>query len=127
MEFDRHVERCRSPQPPIGERGLLAAGRLVILPLACWLVVIPSVFLLWLYLFGKRFTDFLQAILGVQLAIGFLMGIVAQNDPILAEILLGNNKNASALAVSVGEFYLAQACWTVIYDTVYAQQDVEDQ
>jgi 4-hydroxybenzoate polyprenyltransferase len=54
------------------------------------------------------------------------MGIAAQNDSILIEVLHGQTKKASALTVSIGAFYIAQACWTVIYDTVYAQQDVED-
>lgn len=27
---------------------------------------------------------------------------------------------------ALGLFYAAQVCWTVVYDTVYAQQDVED-
>lgn len=54
------------------------------------------------------------------------MGIAAQNDSILVEVVRGKTEKSSALAVSVGAFYTAQACWTVIYDTVYAQQDVED-
>ncbi|KAJ0120806.1 hypothetical protein J7T55_015541 [Diaporthe amygdali] len=138
MEFDRHVERCRNRPLARGAlkpwqahiltvvTALLAAACLVVLPLACWVVSIPSIFLLWLYPFAKRFTDFPQAILGVQVAIGFLMGIAAQNSSILVEVLHGDTEKAWALSISIGAFYIAQACWTVIYDTVYAQQDVED-
>lgn len=138
MEFDRKVQRCRNRPLARGAlepwqahiltvtTALLAAACLGILPLACWVVAIPSIFLLWLYPFAKRFTDFPQAILGVQVAIGFLMGIAATNGSILVEVLDGATERARALTVSIGAFYIAQACWTVIYDTVYAQQDVED-
>jgi 4-hydroxybenzoate polyprenyltransferase len=138
VEFDRRVRSCRNRllargavQPRQAHivtvmTALLATVCLVVLPPACWVVAAPSIFLLWLYPFAKRFTDFPQAILGIQVAIGFLMGMAAQNNSILIEILHRETDRASALAVSIGAFYVAQAFRTVIYDTVYAQQDVED-
>ncbi|KAI1372865.1 UbiA prenyltransferase family [Hypoxylon crocopeplum] len=97
------------------------------LPKACWVVSVPSITLLVLYPFAKRFTDFPQAILGVQVSLGFIMGMGAINSELFTDMgdivdTWDGNRELWAIAA----FYSANICWTIIYDTVYAQQDVED-
>ncbi|KAH9886149.1 UbiA prenyltransferase family [Xylariomycetidae sp. FL2044] len=98
------------------------------LPRTCWIVSIPSICLLILYPFAKRFTDFPQLILGIQVSLGFFMGIgVIKNNPL--DGLVDNWPEITSIhhqALGILSFYMANVCWTVVYDTVYAQQDVED-
>ncbi|KAI1813505.1 UbiA prenyltransferase family-domain-containing protein [Poronia punctata] len=127
VEYDRQVLRCRlrplargavSPLSAYVFTGVLTLSALLCLyelPRNCWFVAGPSIFLLWLYPFAKRFTDFPQVILGVQVGIGFFMGRAAV-------VWLFWDYDYRALTA----FYLANICWTIVYDTVYAQQDVED-
>ncbi|KAF2676551.1 UbiA prenyltransferase [Lentithecium fluviatile CBS 122367] len=129
-EYDRQVRRCRLR--PLARRALtpfqgyifaaamtiVAAAFLLALPTLCHLIAIPSIALLIIYPFTKRFTDFPQLILGFQVAIGILLGIAAV-DP---EALSNGNYSKEAVA----SFYLMNVAWTLVYDTVYAQQDVED-
>ncbi|KAI0008846.1 UbiA prenyltransferase family-domain-containing protein [Xylariaceae sp. FL0662B] len=137
-EYDKQVLRCRlrplargavtSYQAHIftGFLTALALAFLSLLPESCWVVSVPSICLLALYPFAKRFTDFPQAILGIQVGIGFFMGVVAIDQVSLRALMhlsgLQRNPNVHGQVA----FYVANACWTIIYDTVYAQQDVED-
>ncbi|KAI0100581.1 UbiA prenyltransferase family-domain-containing protein [Nemania sp. FL0031] len=137
-EYDRQVLRCRLRPVARGAVPLfqahvftvfltsLALTFLYLLPRSCWVVSVPSIFLLALYPFAKRFTDFPQTILGIQVGIGFFMGAAAIDDGWFKDIdnfaAMRSNRNIQAMMA----FYLANACWTVVYDTVYAQQDVED-
>ncbi|KAI1147616.1 UbiA prenyltransferase family-domain-containing protein [Nemania diffusa] len=137
-EYDRQVLRCRLRPVARGAVTLsqahiftvfltsLALAFLYLLPRSCWAVSLPSIFLLALYPFAKRFTDFPQTILGIQVGIGFFLGAAAIDDGCFKDIssfaALRSNRNIQAMIA----FYLANACWTVVYDTVYAQQDVED-
>ncbi|KAF2962889.1 hypothetical protein GQX73_g10686 [Xylaria multiplex] len=137
-EYDRQVLRCRLRPVARGAVTLfqahvftvfltsLALVFLFLLPQSCWFISLPSIFLLALYPFAKRFTDFPQMILGVQVGIGVFMGIAAIDDSCFRDIggfaTIRSNQNIQAMMA----FYLANACWTVVYDTIYAQQDVED-
>lgn len=140
-EYDRLIARCRlrpvargavSPMQAhilTGVTAVMAFCCLVTLPPICWIIALPSIFLLWLYPFAKRFTDFPQVILGFQVAIGFLIGVGAQNDDLVTDAVLLHDTSYclnSNVLLSVLAFYLANVCWTVIYDTIYAQQDVKD-
>jgi 4-hydroxybenzoate polyprenyltransferase len=127
-EYDRKVRRCRLR--PLARGALtplkgyvftavmtvIAAAWLLTLPRACYIVSIPSIALLIVYPLAKRYTDFPQLILGIQVAIGILLGMAA-GDP---------NMNARYSRKAVASFYMMNVAWTLIYDTVYAQQDVED-
>ncbi|PVI02413.1 UbiA prenyltransferase [Periconia macrospinosa] len=129
-EYDRQVLRCRLR--PIARRALsttqghiftaflavVALAFLVQLPTDCWILAIPKICLLALYPFAKRFTDFPQLVLGFEMSSGLFIGVAA----------MGYNFRNIQLhdSITLGLFYAAQICWTVIYDTVYAQQDVED-
>lgn len=129
-DYDRQVRRCRNRPLARGAltpaQGyiftvpltLIAAGMLFSLPVLCHIVSLPSIFLLALYPFTKRFTDFPQLILGFQVAIGILLGMSAV-DP-------SAHVNTSYSPQGVAAFYLMNVAWTLVYDTVYAQQDVED-
>lgn len=141
VEFDKHVPRCclrplargalSTTQAHIvtATTGLVALACLLVLPTICWVVSVPSAILISLYPFAKRFTDFPQSILAVQVAIGFFLGIGAQ-DPAFLEsqwnsLLAGQREGQLRLTGSMLAFYVGCICWTTVYDTVYAQQDVE--
>jgi 4-hydroxybenzoate polyprenyltransferase len=129
-EYDRKVRRCRLR--PLARRAVtpfqgyvftavltaIAAALLLSLPTPCHIVAIPSIALLILYPFTKRFTDFPQLILGFQVAIGILLGMAAVDPDALDNGLYSKG--------AVASFYLMNVAWTLVYDTVYAQQDVED-
>ncbi|KAI9148763.1 UbiA prenyltransferase [Paramyrothecium foliicola] len=137
-DFDAQVARCASRPIPRGAvtvqqahvltvtMTLFALAFLYALPQSCWIVSVPDIFLLGLYPFAKRFTDYPQAILGLQIALGFFMGLAAMDPGFVGKLteLAFNPTDPNGLAM--GAFYLANACWTVVYDTVYAQQDVAD-
>jgi 4-hydroxybenzoate polyprenyltransferase len=132
-EYDRQVRRCRLRPLARGaitpyqgyvftaSMTVIAAAWLLALPRACHVVSIPSIALLILYPFAKRFTDFPQLILGFQVAIGILLGMAAV-DPAAVD----PTKNAGYSREAVASFYMMNVAWTLLYDTVYAQQDVED-
>jgi 4-hydroxybenzoate polyprenyltransferase len=129
-EYDRKVRRCRlrplargALTPLQGHifTGLLptvAAAILWTLPMACMLVAIPSIVLLVLYPFAIRFTDFPQVILGLQIATAIPLGMAAMNPD-----AWDNRNHAKEAVVSL---CLMNVAWMLVYDTVYAQQDVED-
>ncbi len=136
-EYDRQVPRCRLR--PLA-RGALSPTQghvctiilttfalycIYILPANCWLISVPNVILATLYPFAKRFTDFPQAVLGFQQALGLFIGtgtIITNPEQFLG---FGNKGNATRHFCALGALYLAIVCWEVIVDTVYAQQDVE--
>ncbi|KAI1761330.1 UbiA prenyltransferase family-domain-containing protein [Hypoxylon sp. FL1150] len=137
-EYDRQVLRCRLR--PLARRALtpsqghlfttsmagLALLCLYILPKICWIISVPSIALLVLYPFAKRFTDYPQVILGIQVSIGLFMGMGAVNPSLKEDLeaMVRNNGDRHALALAA--LYTANICWTIVYDTVYAQQDIQD-
>lgn len=138
-DFDAKVARCATRPIPRGAvsvnqaHALTAAmtigalAFLYALPAACWVVSMPDIFLLALYPFAKRFTDYSQAILGFQIALGLFMGLAALEPDFLGRLTaLAAAPAADQTTWAMCAFYLACACWTMIYDTVYAQQDVKD-
>ena len=130
QEYDRQVYRCKTR--PIARRAVstinghmftafltaFAAGFLMLLPQAVIPYAVPSIFILWLYPFTKRFTDYPQIILGQQVSLGVFVGIAATGvDPREQPL----HKQLSMLSL-----YGALVMWTVIYDTIYACQDSKD-
>ncbi|KAL2839252.1 UbiA prenyltransferase [Aspergillus pseudoustus] len=85
----------------------------------------------WIYYpYAKRHTNYPQVVLGLCLAWGVVMGELALG---VESIEFPGGLSVSALLR--GEFHVnsaiarlvaANTLWTVIYDTVYAHQDVED-
>ena len=84
-----------------------------------WLLYALPLFLVWLYPFAKRFTDYAQIVLGVTLGWGILVGAAAVGIDALA--MGANDQNAGLLGL-----YLVYVVWSVIHNTVYAHQDVRD-
>jgi 4-hydroxybenzoate polyprenyltransferase len=64
-----------------------------------------------IYPFGKRFTSWPQAILGLAFAYGALLGWTARTGELGAPALL---------------LYAAAIAWTIGFDTIYALQDLRD-
>ncbi|KAI0468814.1 UbiA prenyltransferase family-domain-containing protein [Xylaria cf. heliscus] len=137
-EYDRQVPRCRlrplargalSPTQGHLYTLILAAFALwfiYLLPAGCWVISVPNVILATIYPFTKRFTDFPQAVLGFQQAIGLFIGvgtIITYPDEIFG---FEDEGSTTRHHWALGALYLAIVCWEVIVDTVYAQQDVED-
>ncbi|KAI4864003.1 UbiA prenyltransferase family-domain-containing protein [Hypoxylon rubiginosum] len=81
--------------------------------------IIPTTYYPW----AKRHTYFSQVVLGVWLAWGVFMGSIAMGvAPYVVDFAnaeFGVNKSSVCL-------YLSCVLWTVIYDTIYAHQDIED-
>ncbi|CAI6341930.1 unnamed protein product [Periconia digitata] len=129
-EYDRQVLRCRLRPVARGALSvtqgylftsflaLVALGFLYLLPQDCWILAVPKMLLLALYPFAKRFTDFPQLVLGFEMSTGVFVGAAAVGYDF---------RSANRITwISLGLFYSAQICWTILYDTVYAQQDVKD-
>jgi len=121
--YDMHVERT-SQRPfargAVTERealwlalALAIISFLLILPLnsLTWLMSVPAVFVAASYPFTKRFFPMPQAYLGIAFSFGIPMAFAALTNhvPLLAWLLL-----------------LANAFWTVAYDTAYAMADKPD-
>ncbi len=122
-DFDPHVERTRLRPLASGELGLKQAitALLVLMLLAFLLVLMTNTLtiklafagVLWVltYPFFKRFTHLPQIMLGIAFGWGIPMAFAAETMavPWTAWVLLGIN-----------------ILWSVIYDTMYAMVDRED-
>jgi 4-hydroxybenzoate polyprenyltransferase len=84
---------------------------LLVLPRAAQIIALCAIPLVAAYPFMKRITWWPQVWLGVTFNWGVLVGYVA---------VMG------ALDWPALWLYLACVCWTIGYDTIYAQQDIED-
>lgn len=123
-DFDRHVRRTAqrpvtsgrvSPREAVMVAVVLAvlAGLLVLLLLnpLVWMLAVPAAFLAGSYPFMKRFFALPQAYLGLCFGFGIPMAYAAVTGEVPAM--------AWALLV-------ANALWTIAYDTEYAMVDRED-
>ena len=122
-DFDPHVERTRQRPLASGELSLKQALGLfaVLMTLAFLLVLFTNFLTIKLALIGavlastypffKRFTHFPQVVLGIAFGWGIPMAFAAESShvPMLAWGLLAIN-----------------TVWSVIYDTLYAMVDRED-
>jgi 4-hydroxybenzoate polyprenyltransferase len=130
IEFDRQVRRCRNRPLARGAispfQGFIFSLALTgicmwilsTLPKACYVIAVPSWFGLIVYPFAKRVTDFPQVVLGMQLATGLGMGMVGLD----ADALSNTTYDRKAMV----SFYTANVAWTLVYDFIYAQMDLED-
>ncbi|KAM0803201.1 UbiA prenyltransferase family-domain-containing protein [Usnea florida] len=127
--LDCHVSRTAQRPIPRGAvskpaatifaatQSLAAAAFLVPIPPACALVALPAIIGAGIYPFAKRVTYYPQVVLGLILAWGFVMG----------EVAMGLYPFESAeITASVGCLFLASTLWTIIYDFIYAHQDLDD-
>ena len=128
QDFDRQVARCRNR--PIARRAVstrqghvftaaLTAGGgclLLLLPAPCLYHAVPITVLFAIYPFAKRFTNYPQVVLGFPFAWAIFMSCAA----------LGLDPFGVELRASTGSLFMANVLWTVVYDTIYAHQDIKD-
>ena len=90
---------------------------LSIFPVQCIYYGVPSIVLIAIYPLGKRCTEYPQVILSFTWAYGFVIGFPAMGiDPLTDEGVLP----------IVASLYGSGMAWTIMYDTVYAHQDIQD-
>ncbi len=122
-DFDPHVDRCK--QRPIAAGKVSPREALIVFAVLCLtafgLVLLMNVYTIALsfvgaflaasYPFMKRYTHLPQAYLGAAFGFAVPMAFAAQTNqiPLLGWIL-----------------YLAVLLWALVYDTMYAMVDIED-
>ncbi|MCJ1271254.1 Para-hydroxybenzoate--polyprenyltransferase, mitochondrial precursor (PHB:polyprenyltransferase) [Lobaria immixta] len=128
QDLDRKVARCRlrpiargavsSAQGHLFTVGqtLVGSALLTLLPLECAYDAILITLLFAIYPFGKRFTNYPQFILGFPFASAIVMSCHA----------LGVDPLTSKTSPSTICLVLANVAWTMVYDTIYAHQDIKD-
>ena len=130
QEFDRKVSRTQLR--PLARRAITTFNALfftvaqvliglalvvLLLPLQCLYYSVPSILLTGLYPYGKRFTHYPQIILGCVFSWGVFMAFPAFDLDLLSS---SEAMNAS------GCLFLSCIAWTMVYDTIYAAQDIKD-
>lgn len=122
-EIDRQVSRTKIRPIASGEVSTTSAfmfmsaqmlGGLALLSQlneTCFPIAVFSVFPVMFYPFAKKKTAYPQAVLGLTMNAGALLGYAAATGGLSTESLL---------------FYGAGWCWTMVYDCIYAFQDKED-
>jgi len=91
--------------------GLVALGILLLLPMAVWPWSVPAIIFTIVYPFMKRVIQAPQAVLGIAFSFGIPMVYVACDKPFDAVFYL---------------LLIANFCWVIAYDTMYAISDKED-
>lgn len=100
-----------------GTQVVLGLGMLQYLPPQCLLYSLPSVAIITFYPLAKRLTNYPQLVLGFAWSWGIVMGFPAMGIDLIS--------NTTALTAAAC-LYTANIAWTVLYDTIYAHQDVKD-
>lgn len=129
--LDPHVERTRlrpiargavtvrEAIPFLGFQLLAGLGVLASLPTQCLWHGIPSLLLVTTYPLAKRVTNYPQLVLGLTFSWGAIMGFPALGIDLLASHDLAALTSAACL-------YASCVAWTVVYDMIYAYQDIRD-
>jgi 4-hydroxybenzoate polyprenyltransferase len=107
----------RQAIPFLGVQLLTGLGILLQFPTQCLYYGIPSLILVGTYPLAKRVTNYPQFILGLTFSWGAIMGFPALGIDLLS--------NTFAL-VSAASLYSSCVAWTVVYDMIYAYQDIRD-
>ena len=121
--IDKHVKRTQLRPLTAGEVSLKEAFTLLMLllfaallvliqlPRNCFYVGLIALFISFLYPFCKRFLDAPQLILGLVFSMGIPMAYIASEAPLTNEFYL---------------LFLINFAWILVYDTIYAMVDKED-
>ncbi|CAD6593168.1 MAG: hypothetical protein ASARMPRED_007096 [Alectoria sarmentosa] len=138
--LDKLVERTRNRPIPRGAVSPFAAivftvtqaiGAALFLPylsscvLESALYALPSIIAWTYYPWAKRHTHFPQFVLGFCLAWGIVMGSLAIGLKPFTIGMLGFGSKPR-VQYSTLCLFLASIIWTMIYDTIYAHQDLKD-
>ncbi|RAH67873.1 4-hydroxybenzoate octaprenyltransferase, partial [Aspergillus aculeatinus CBS 121060] len=131
QDLDRKVPRCRNRPLARGalsttQASLFAAIQAVALvllsiwalPRASRIYPIATVVSSCVYPFGKRVTNYPQAILGAIFAAGFLWGYESTGLRLASQALM--------VKISTGSMMGVLCLWVVMLDVIYAFQDVAD-
>ena len=122
-KFDKEVVRTKSRPLASNEVDiywalillaiLLGVGLFILLEFNWFAVILGAVALLLviIYPLTKRFTYYPQLFLGLTFNFGILLSSAAINNKITLPVIL---------------LYISSIFWTLIYDTIYAYQDIED-
>lgn len=122
-KIDGHVKRTQSrplPSGAVGEKeakllfaGLVATSFALVLTLNTMTIALSAVALVlaWVYPFMKRVTNLPQLVLGAAFGWAIPMGYTAVSE---------------SLPLTCWLLFLANICWTVAYDTLYAMVDRDD-
>ena len=116
-------------------------------PINAVLLAVPSMLLVCTYPLAKRVTHFPQFVLGMAFSWGAFLGFPAMGVK-MVDFGLGSNDNISVLEIlrdlpsavsnltftldqpsvliSAGLLYASCITWTLLYDTIYAFQDIKD-
>jgi 4-hydroxybenzoate polyprenyl transferase len=123
QDFDRLVKRTK--KRPIADKKisnklalilfflLILCGLLLTfyLKFKTFLVCLIALILMIFYPLAKRFTNYPQIILGFAFNIGVVVGFIEIYEFITSNLII---------------LYFSLICWTLIYDSAYAFQDLED-
>ena len=128
QDFDRKTTRCRlrpiargavsTTQGHLFTVALTIAGLplFVFLPLQCIYHALPITILFAFYPFAKRVTYYPQVVLGFPFAWAIFMCCAA----------LGVDPFSPRFRIPTACLFTANVLWTIIYDTIYAHQDIKD-
>ncbi|KAK6517351.1 Para-hydroxybenzoate--polyprenyltransferase, mitochondrial precursor (PHB:polyprenyltransferase) [Arthrobotrys megalospora] len=128
-KFDKHVSRTRhrpiargavSPTQAFwfaGAQCMAGLGILLQFPIEAILCGIPSIILVITYPLAKRVTHYPQFVLGLAFSWGALLGFPAMGMSLF---------DGSMALAAAGCLYGANVFWTVLYDIIYAHQDLRD-
>lgn len=127
--LDPHVSRTRlrpiargaisvhQAIPFLGGQLLAGLTLLLQLPWQCFFYATPSLLLVGTYPLAKRVTNYPQFVLGLTFSWGAFLGFPALGIDLLS--------NTPAL-VSAACLYGSCVAWTIVYDMIYAYQDIRD-
>ncbi|KAF2758774.1 UbiA prenyltransferase [Pseudovirgaria hyperparasitica] len=133
QDFDRLVARTRKRPIARGAvsntqallfmaaSAIVAVTLLMLLAPAARIYALPITVLSTLYPFAKRFTNYPQLVLGFPFALAVPMASSAAGN-----IDYGKLHWFAGETLSMVSFFTAIIVWTILYDTIYAFQDLKD-
>ena len=132
-KFDQQVARCRLRPVARGAVSPRSGTVFFLVQMGLWLAALrlihphslyaaaPVVPLVLCYPYAKRVTDYPQLVLGITLAWGIFPGSVVTGID-FARIW----KDNALVAMGLWSLFVAYVTWTLVYDTIYAFQDIQD-
>ena len=103
--------------PFLGVQLFAGLALLLQLPTVCLFYGIPSLLLVGTYPLAKRVTHYPQFVLGLTFSWGAIMGFPALGIDLLS---------TTPALISAACLYGSCVAWTLIYDMIYAYQDIRD-